>query len=29
MNPYLWVGLPGLATDIQTVRQNYKKCFKI
>ena len=19
MNPYLWVGLPGLATDIQTV----------
>ena len=20
MNPYLWVGLPGLATDIQTVR---------
>ena len=22
MNPYLWVGLPGLATDIQTVRQS-------
>merc|ERR1712077_97485 len=21
MNPYLWVGLPGLATDIQTVKQ--------
>ena len=21
MNPYLWVGLPGLAADIQTVRQ--------
>merc|ERR1711994_628637 len=21
MNPYLWVGLPGLATDTQTVRQ--------
>ena len=24
MNPYLWVGLPGLATDIQTVRQKTK-----
>ena len=21
MNPHLWVGLPGLATDIQTVKQ--------
>ena len=21
MNPYLWVGLPGLATDIQTVKR--------
>jgi 20S proteasome subunit beta 3 len=21
MNPYLWVGLPGLATDTQTVKQ--------
>merc|ERR1719508_682820 len=27
MNPHLWVGLPGLATDIQTVKQMKPKTF--